>query len=79
MGSGVGQKMSLTFSVQSNTLDTTTNHKGDNMKIGDLVKNIYSHELFVITSEECNGYYDVYTLETGKTWLMPTEHLEVIK
>ena len=48
------------------------------MKVGDLVKNIYSHELFVIISEEFNGYYDVYTVETGKTWLMPQEHLEVI-
>ena len=49
------------------------------MQVGDLVKNIHSHELLVITSEECEGYYDVYAVETGNRWLMPTEHLEVIK
>ena len=72
--------MSLTFSVQSNTLDTTTNHNGDNMKVGDLVKCKYSNELLVIISEcDDGGYHDVYALDTGKTWLMPQEHLEVIK
>ena len=35
MGSGSGQKMSLTFSDQQDTLETTT---GDNMKVGTLVK-----------------------------------------
>ena len=49
MGSGGGQKMSLTKQTQQNILNTTT---GDKMKVGDLVKCIYSHELFVIISEE---------------------------
>ena len=48
------------------------------MQIGDLVKCKYSHELFVIISEEHDSYHDVYGLATGKTWLMPQEHLEVI-
>ena len=48
------------------------------MKIGDLVKGI-SGELFVITSEECEGYVDVYSVESGNRWLVPIEHLEVIK
>ena len=48
------------------------------MKIGDLARSIYSHELFVITSEECDGYVDVYELLNGNTWLLPIEHLEVI-
>ena len=68
--------MSLTFSVQQNTLNTTT---GDNMKIGDLVRCIYTDELLVITSEEVDGYFDVYAVGNGSSWLMPKEHLEVIK
>jgi len=66
--------MSLTFLSQQNTLNTTT---GDNMKIGDLVKGI-SGELFVITSQECEGYVDVYAVGSGNSWLVPIEHLEVI-
>ena len=50
------------------------------MKVGDLVKCKYSNELLVIISEcDDGGYHDVYALDTGKTWLMPQEHLEVIK
>lgn len=48
------------------------------MKVGDLARSIYSHELFVVTSEECEGYVDVYGLVSGNTWCIPTEHLEVI-
>ena len=70
-----GQKMSLTKQPQHNILNTTT---GDKMQVGDLVKCKYSHELFVIISEEHDSYHDVYGLTTGKTWLMPQEHLEVI-
>ena len=47
------------------------------MKIGDLVRGI-SGELFVITSEECQGYFDVYAVETGNKWLVPKEHLVVV-
>ena len=49
------------------------------MKIGDLVKNKFGGELLVITSEEVDGYFDVHVIETGKEWIMPKEHLEVIK
>ena len=49
------------------------------MKIGVLVRCIYTDELLVITSEEVEGYFDVYAVGTGSAWLMPKEHLEVIK
>lgn len=49
------------------------------MKIGDLVRCIYTDELLVITSEEVDGYFDVYAVGTGSAWHMPKEHLEVIK
>ena len=49
------------------------------MKVGDLVRGIFGEELLVITSKECDGYFDVYDLKTGNTWHMPKEHLEVIK
>ena len=68
--------MSLTFSAQQNTFNTTT---GDKMKIGDLVRCIYTDEVLVITSVEVDGYFDVYAVGTGSSWLMPKEHLEVIK
>ena len=52
---------------------------GDRMQVGDLVKCKYSNELFVIISEcDDGGYHDVCGLATGKTWLMPQEHLEVL-
>jgi hypothetical protein len=48
------------------------------MQKGDLVRCIYTDELLVITSEEVDGYFDVYVVGTGSAWLMPKEHLEVI-
>jgi len=48
------------------------------MQIGDLVRDIYGDELLIITSKECDGYYDVYGIATGKEWIIPKEHLEVI-
>ena len=49
------------------------------MQKGDLVRCIYTDELLVITSEEVDGYFDVYAVGNGSAWLMPKEHLEVIK
>jgi len=49
------------------------------MQKGDLVRCIYTDELLVITSEEVDGYFDVYAVGNGNMWLMPKEHLEVIK
>ena len=67
--------MSLTFSVQSNTLDTTT---GDNMKIGDLARHKYDGEIYIVMSEEFLGYHDASDAQ-GRQWKIPKEHLEVIK
>tara|TARA_B100000035_G_C20896148_1_gene507253 strand:- start:332 stop:544 length:213 start_codon:yes stop_codon:yes gene_type:complete len=66
--------MSLTFSAQQNTLDTTT---GDNMKTGDLARNIYDGEIYIIMSKVFLGYYDVCDTQ-GREWSMPEEHLEVV-
>ena len=44
------------------------------MKVGDLVKNIYDGNIYVITSgEDDGGYFEVHS-----RWLMPKEHLEVV-
>ena len=72
-----GQKMSLTFSVQSNTLDTTTNHNGDNMKVGDLARHIYDGEIYIVLTKEFLGYHDVSDAY-GRQYSMPKEHLEVL-
>ncbi len=66
--------MSLTFSAQSNTLNTT----GDKMKIGDLVRHIYDNEIYIVMSKEFLGYHDVSDSH-GRQWQIPKEHLEVIK
>ena len=70
--------MSLTFSAQSNTLDTTTNHNGDNMKVGDLARHIYDGRIYIVLSKEFLGYHHVSDAH-GRQWSMPKEHLEVIK
>ena len=44
------------------------------MKVGDLVKNIYTDELHIITHIDLeNAYYEV-----DAAYLIPEEHLEVI-
>ena len=43
------------------------------MKVGDLVRNIYTEEIYVITSVKRDNYIGV----SGE-WLVPKEHLEVI-
>ena len=49
------------------------------MQVGDLVRCIHTDVILIIISEcDDGGYHDVYALDTGKTWLMPQEHLEVI-
>ena len=67
------------FEIWSYMLWFGTFIRGDKMKIGVLVRCIYTDELLVITSEEVEGYFDVYAVGTGSAWLMPKEHLEVIK
>lgn len=77
--------MSLTFSVQSNTLDTTTNHKGDNMKVGTLVRVIksedkrYLNKLAIVVR---NGTWsvDVRIIDSNSTWnpRIAKDKLEVI-
>ena len=44
------------------------------MRIGTLVRNIYTDELHVITSSLEHAYYEV-----DGEYLMPEEHLEVVK
>ena len=51
------------------------------MKVGDLVRNIYTDEVFIITNTDADvcdtGLGDDY-VEIDSQWLMPEEHLEVI-
>ena len=49
------------------------------MKIGDLVRCVFTGELLLITSsEDSGGYHNVWLIVRGKEYLMPKEHLEVI-
>ena len=48
------------------------------MKIGDLAKNIYDGEIYIVLSKVFLGYYDVSDTQ-GNQYSMPKEHLEVIK
>ena len=41
------------------------------MKVGDLVRCIYTNEIYIITSDEGNGYYGV-----NNRFQVPEEHLE---
>lgn len=43
------------------------------MKVGDLVRNIYTGEIGLIT-EEADGHYVIF----DNRWSIPKEHLEVI-
>ena len=45
------------------------------MKVGDLVRDIHGGEVLIITSEETNGYHDVYSLRSKVYWHVPKEHL----
>ena len=51
------------------------------MKVGDLVKNIYTDEVYIVTSRDpdvCDtGLGDGY-VEVDSQWLVPEEHLEVL-
>ena len=74
--------MSLTFSAQQNTLDTTT---GDNMKIGTLVKikgtenTTYLNKLAIVVR---NGTWsvDVRIIDSNSSWnpRIAKDKLEVI-
>ena len=48
------------------------------MKAGDLVMNLYTQELGLVTSipEDGSGYVEVICIR--QEWLVPIEHLEVI-
>ena len=48
------------------------------MKVGDLVRDVHGGEVLIITSEETNGYHDVYNSRLKVYWHMPKEHLEVM-
>lgn len=49
------------------------------MNVGDLVMNIYTRELGILTGfdSNCSEYVDV--LCKRQLWLIPMEHLEVIQ
>ncbi len=51
------------------------------MKVGDLVKNIYTGEVYIVTSRDPNacdtGLGNDY-VEVDSQWLVPEEHLEVL-
>lgn len=51
------------------------------MKVGDLVRNIHTGEVFIVTSRDpdiCDtGLGDDY-VEVDSQWLVPKEHLEVL-
>ena len=82
MGSGSGQKMSLTFSDQQDTLETTT---GDNMKVGTLVKikrtdnERYLNKLAIVVRIG-TWSVDVRIIDKNSTWesRIARDKLEVI-
>ena len=43
------------------------------MRIGSIVRNIYTDEIFIIIKKGAGGYYIV-----SDGWMMPEEQLEVI-
>ena len=43
------------------------------MSVGDLVRNINTEEIYVITSTKRGNY-----IEVSGEWLVPKEHLEVL-
>ena len=51
------------------------------MRIGSIVRNIHTSEIYIVTSRDPNvcdtGLGDDY-VEVDNQWLMPEEHLEVI-
>ena len=48
------------------------------MKIGDLVMNIYTREIGIMTAFDSNGSEYVDVLCKRQLWLVPIEHLKVI-
>ena len=51
------------------------------MKVGDLVRNIHTGEVFIVTNSDADvvaeGSNDNY-VEVDSQWFVPKEHLEVI-
>ena len=48
------------------------------MKPGDLVMNIFTRELGLVTSFDSNGSDYVNVICCRQEWLIPIEHLEVV-
>jgi len=48
------------------------------MNVGDLVMNIYTREIGIMTAFDNNGSEYVDVLCKRQLWLVPIEHLEVI-
>ena len=48
------------------------------MNVGDLVMNIYTREIGIMTAFDSNGSEYVDVLCKRQLWLVPIEHLEVI-
>jgi hypothetical protein len=51
------------------------------MKVGDLVRNIHTDEVFIITSRDpdnCINYVGNEYVEVDSQWLIPEEDLEVV-
>ena len=48
------------------------------MKVGDLVKNIFTGELGLVTSFAIDSNEYVEVIVRHQEWLIPVEHLEII-
>ena len=48
------------------------------MKVGDLVRNIYTSEVYIITRVECTPIDQGDYYEVLGQWMVPEEHLELI-
>lgn len=51
------------------------------MQVGDLVRNMYTGEVFIVTNRDPNVFdtgVNTEYVEVDSQWLVPEEHLEVI-
>lgn len=53
------------------------------MRVGDLVRNLYTGEVFIVTNIDPNVFHsdtgvNTEYVEVDSQWLVPEEHLEVI-
>ena len=49
------------------------------MKVGDLVKNIYTQEVGLVTSFAIDSNEYVEVIVKHQEWLVPIDHLEIIQ